>query len=114
MKASLLSPPNSKSEDGKPRLSEERLGGVLIDGARHSLIWIHNRDRSVSVLVDRPEEGPDRRPCVIDTFLAIEGREEVETLASHFEEHHVNGPPAKRMRLRPLEPADLGCPGGEL
>lgn len=101
-------------QSDKPQLSEELLGVVLIDGARHSLIWIHNRERSVSVLVDRPEESCGRGQCVIDTFLASEGREEVEALASHFEEHHVNSPPADRMLLRPLEPTDLGCPGGEL
>lgn len=88
-------------------LSEERLGVVRIDGARHSLIWAYNRERSVSVLIDRPEQGGEKVARLLGAFWPEEDFDAVEALAGDYEEHYVKCPRAERIRSRPVEPADL-------
>jgi|GEM_PF-2682629 len=91
-------------------LREERLGVVRIDGARHSLIWAHDRERSVSVLIDRSEQGSDEVDRLIGAFWPEEDFDAVEGLAGDYEEHYVKRPWAKRIRPRADEPADLAPP----
>lgn len=88
-------------------LDEERLAVVRIDGARHSLLWAHDADRTVSVLLDRPDQGGEKVVRLIGAFGPEEGLEVVEALAGDYEEHHVRRPRAERIAPRPLEPADL-------
>lgn len=91
----------------KPELREERLGVVRIDGARHALIWAYDRDRSVSVLIDRPEQGGEKVARLVGVFWPDEDFDAVEALAGDYEEHYVRCPRRERIRPRPVEPADL-------
>ena len=90
----------------KLKLTEERLGVVRIDGARHSLIWTYSAERSVSLLVDRPEQGSEKLVRLLGTFWPDEGFDAVEALAADYEERHVKCPRAQRIPPRPLEPSD--------
>jgi very-short-patch-repair endonuclease len=94
----------------KSAFHEERLGVVRIDGARHSLIWAHDSERTVSVLLDRPEQGGEKLVRLIGAFWSEEGFDVVEALAADYEEHYVKRPRAERIAPRPLEPADLALP----
>ncbi|HEU5105894.1 MAG TPA: hypothetical protein VFU11_08630 [Solirubrobacterales bacterium] len=88
-------------------LEEERLSFVHIDGARHSLVWAYDSARSVSVLIDRPEEGGEEAERLVGAFWPDEGFDVVEALASDYEERYVKRPRAERIRPRVVEPADL-------
>ncbi len=88
-------------------LKEERLSVVRIDGARHSLIWAYDRGRSVSVLLDRPEQGGEKLARLIGAFWPDEDFDVVEALAADYEAHYVTCPRAERIRPRPVESADL-------
>lgn len=94
----------------KRALREERLGVVRIDGARHSLIWAYDRERSVSVLIDRPEQGGEKVDRLLGAFWPEEDFDAVEALAGDYEEHYVKRPRAERIPPRPVEPADLAPP----
>jgi len=88
-------------------LKEERLGVVRLDGARHSLIWTYDRERSVSVLLDRPEEGAEKLVRLVGAVAPDEDFDVVEALAADYEQHYVAVPRAKRIRPRPIKPSDL-------
>jgi len=88
-------------------LKEERLSVVRIDGARHSLIWAYDRKRSVSVLIDRPEQGSEKVDRLVGAFWPDEDFDAVEALAGDYEEHYVRRPRAERIPPRPVESADL-------
>ncbi len=94
----------------KPSLREERIGTVRIDGARHSLVWAYSRERSVSVLIDRPEQGGEKVDRLVGAFWPEEDFDAVEALAGDYEEHYVTRPRAERIRPRAVEPADLAPP----
>lgn len=97
---------------GKNALHEERLGVVRIDGARHSLIWAYNPERTVSVLLDRPDQGGEKLVRLLGAFWPEEGFDAVEALAADYEDHYVKRPRAERIAPRPLQPADLAPPEG--
>ncbi len=105
-----MSPATLERKAAKPALREERLGIVRIDGARHSLVWVYDRERSVSVLIDRPEQGGEKLERLIGAFWPEEDFDAVEALAGDYEEHYVKRPRAERIRPRPVEPADLAPP----
>lgn len=107
-----MSPATLEREAGKTALHEERLGVVRIGGARHSLIWTYDRERSVSILIDRPDQGAEKLVRLIGMFWPEEGFDAVEVLAADYEEHYVKCPRAERIAPRPLEPADLAPPQG--
>jgi hypothetical protein len=88
-------------------LKEERLSVVRIDGARHSLIWAYDRDRSVSVLLDRPEQGSEKVDRLVGAFWPDEDFDVVEALAGDYEEHYVKRLRAERIRPRPVESTDM-------
>ncbi len=85
---------------------------VCLDGARHSLVWIHNAERTVSVVVDRPEQGSEKVIRLIGAFGTAEDFDVIEPLIADFEEHYVKCPRRERIRPRPLEPEDLIAPLG--
>jgi hypothetical protein len=97
---------------GKTVFNEERLGGVRIDGARHSLIWAYDPERTVSVLLDRPDQGGEKLVRLIGAFWPEEGFDAVEALAADYEEHYVKRPRAERIAPRPVEAADLAASEG--
>ncbi|MBS1861893.1 MAG: hypothetical protein JSS68_09290 [Actinobacteria bacterium] len=88
-------------------LGEERVGTVRIDGARHGLIWAYTAERTVSVLLDRPDQGGEKVVRLIGAFWPEEDFEAVEALAADYEEKYVRRPRAMRIRPRPVEAADL-------
>jgi hypothetical protein len=88
-------------------LKEERLSVVRIDDGRHSLIWTYNSGRSVSVLIDRPEQGGEKVERLVGAFWPDEDFDAVEALAGDYEERYVKRPRTERIRPRPVEPADL-------
>jgi len=102
-----MSPATLGRSARKLKLTEEHLGVVRIDGARHSLIWTHDEVRSVSVLLDRPDQGSEKLTRLLGAFWPDEGFETIETLVADFEEHYVKRPRAGRIPPRPLESADL-------
>jgi very-short-patch-repair endonuclease len=102
-----VSPATLERKAAKPALREERLGIVRIDGARHSLIWAYDSERTVSVLLDRPEQGGEKLVRLVGAFWPEEGFDAVEALAADYEEHYVKRPRAERIAPRPLEAADL-------
>jgi len=101
-------PATLERSEQEAELKEERLSVVRIDGARHSLIWAYNRGRSVSVLLDRPEQGAEKLVRLVGAFTPGEDFDVVETLAADYEEHYVKCTRAERIPPRPLELADLG------
>ena len=94
-------------ERGEEALKEERLSVVRIDGARHSLIWAYDSERSVSVLIDRPEQGGEKVERLVGAFWPDKDFDVVEALASDYEERYAKRPRAERIRPRAVEPADL-------
>jgi len=88
-------------------LKEECLSVVHIDGARHNLIWVYDRDHSVSVLLDRPEQGGGNLVRLIGAFGTGEGFDVIEALVADYEAHYVKRPRAERIPPRPIEPFDL-------
>ena len=92
-------------------LAEELLGVVRLDGDRHSLVWIHNPERTLSVLVDRPNEGAEK-VRLLGTFAPEESRAAIETLIADYREHHIDRAPSERIHPRPIEPDDLIAPAG--
>lgn len=102
-----MCPATLERSEREVALEEERLNVVRIDGARHSLIWAYDSSRSVSVLVDRPDQGGERTERLVGAFWPDEGFSVVEALASDYEERYVKRPRAERIRPRPVEPADL-------
>lgn len=107
-----MSPATLERKAAKTALTEERLGVVRIDGARHSLIWACDSERAVSVLLDRPEQGAEKLTRLIGAFWPEEGFDAVEALAGDYEEHYVKRPRAERIPPRALDPADLAPPEG--
>jgi hypothetical protein len=105
-------PATLERSEQEAALKEERLSVVRIDGARHSLIWAYNRGRSISVLLDRPEQGSEKLVRLVGAFAPGEGFDVVETLAADYEEHYVKRPRAERIPPRQLERADLALPDG--
>ena len=97
---------------GKTALNEERLGVVRIDGARHSLIWAYDSERTVSILLDRPDQGGEKVVRLIGAFWPEEDFDAVEALAADYEEHYVKRPRAERIAPRPVEAADLAASEG--
>lgn len=109
-----MSPARPAEQAKEAELIEEWLGTVRIDGARHSLVWIHNAGRTVSIAVDRPEQGSERVVRLIGAFGPTEGFDVIEPLIADFEEHYVKRSRRERIRPRPLEPEDLvALPGSE-
>lgn len=102
-----MSPVTLERKEAKTALTEERLDVVRIDGARHSLVWAYDDERTVSVLLDRPEQGAEKLTRLIGAFWPEEGFDAVEALAGDYEEHYVKRPRAERIAPRPIEPADL-------
>lgn len=102
-----MSPATLEQCEQEVALKEERLSGVRIDGARHSLIWAYDRERSVSVLIDRPEQGSEKVDRLVGAFWPEEDFDAVEALAGDYEEHYVKRPRAERIRPRPVESTDL-------
>lgn len=103
-------PGDPRAQGAKLALREERLCVVRIDGARHSLIWAYDEERSVSVLLDRPEQGAEKLVRLVGAFAPEEDFDVVEALAADYEEHYVKRPRAERIRPRPVEPSDLAPP----
>jgi hypothetical protein len=90
-------------------LVEEELGLARLDGERHSLVWIHDAERTVSVLVDRPNEGAEK-VRVVGCFGSEEPMIAIETLIADYRTHYVNCPATERIPPRPVEPEDLVAP----
>lgn len=105
--STIMSPATLERSEQEMALKEESLSVVRIDGARHSLIWTYDRERSVSVLLDRPEQGAERVVRLVGAFAPGEDFEVVEVLAADYEEHYVKCPRTERIRPRPVEPSDL-------
>lgn len=109
-RSASIGPERLGREARKLGLSEERLGGVSIDGARHSLIWVHDVGRSISLLLDRLDEGQEQPVRLVGAFGPGEDFEVVEALAGDYEEHHCRADRAERIPPRPLDHADLLAP----
>ncbi|MBS1895466.1 MAG: hypothetical protein JST59_29555 [Actinobacteria bacterium] len=107
-----MSPATTERESPRTALNEERLGLVRIDGARYSLIWAHDAERAVSVLLDRPDQGGEKLVRLIGAFWPEEGRDVVEALGADYQERYVRRPRPERIRPRPVEPADMTPPAG--
>jgi hypothetical protein len=102
-----MSPATLERCEQEVALKEERLSVVRIDGARHSLVWVYDRDRSVSVLLDRPEQGGEKLVRLVGAFGPDEDFDVVEALAADYEVHYVKCPRTERIRPRPIEPSDM-------
>ena len=85
---------------------EETLAELTIDGRRRQVVWIHDEERSVSVLIDRPISDTGEA-LLLGTFGAAEGREAIDALLADYRENYAARPPGERPRPRALEPADL-------
>lgn len=105
MGASDLAAPAPETE-----LIETQLAKLRIDGERHSVVWLRNRERTVSVLVDRPEEGGEKMR-LLGRFFPDESREAIDTLIDDYRAHYVKAAVAERIRPRALEPGDVMAPG---
>ncbi|HVX32597.1 MAG TPA: hypothetical protein VHA80_05590 [Solirubrobacterales bacterium] len=79
---------------------------LRIDDERHALIWIHDAERSVSVLVDRPLEGADTVRVVAVLGPAEDGPA-LEALVEDYRRNNCRQAPGRRPRPRALEPGDL-------
>jgi hypothetical protein len=102
-----MSPATLEPVAGRPALHGERLGVVRIDGARHSLIWACSEDRSVSLLIERPEQGSEKQERLVGAFWPDEDFDVVESLAADYEEHYAGRPRAERIAPRALLASDL-------
>jgi hypothetical protein len=104
----------SEAATGRPPavdgLVEEEVTTVRIDDERHALVWIHDGERTVSVLVDRPLEGLDT-VRVVGLFGPGEDRTAIDPLVEDYRRRHCALPRGARRGPRPLEPADLTAPG---
>lgn len=107
-----MSGATTESKPVKAGLDEERVGMVRIDGARHSLIWAYDPERTVSDLIDRPDQGGEKLVRLVGAFWPEEGFDVIEALAADYEEKYVRRPRCERIRPRPVEPADLTTPAG--
>jgi hypothetical protein len=87
-------------------LVQEEISTLRIDDERHALIWIHDAERSVSVLVDRPLEGADT-VRVVGLLGPEEGHPAIGALVEDYRRNHCAQPAADRAGPRPLEPTDL-------
>lgn len=101
-----MSPATQPAPTSAGTFAQTSLRTLSIDGALHSLVWVRNSQRSVSLLVARPEEGVGR-PLLLGSFDAEESLEEVEALLADYEEHYVSRPSAERPEPRALRPDDL-------
>jgi hypothetical protein len=100
-----MSPVARSSQPVEGGLTDEPPASLIVDGARHSLVWIHDEERSVSLLVDRPEGGA--KELLLGSLNEEESREQLEALVAHYEEHYVGRPRGERPQPRALEPDDL-------
>lgn len=91
-------------------LVQEEIETLRVDDERHALIWIHDAERSVSVLVDRPLEGADT-VRVVGRLDPREDRAALRPLIEDYRRNRCELPAAERPGIRPLEPADLCAPG---
>jgi hypothetical protein len=103
----MMSPTATDRSPQEGALKEERLGVIRIDGARHSLVWVYDRERSVSVLIDRPEQGGEKVERLVGAFWPDEDFDAVEVLAGDYEERYVKRPRSERIRPRPVKAGDL-------
>lgn len=87
-------------------LVEEEVGRAHVDGESHSLVWIHDSQYALSVLVDRPNQGEDK-VRILARLGPAEGRPQVDAVIAEYRRHYLAGPADDRVRPRPLEPGDL-------
>lgn len=88
-------------------LRSRRLGVLEVGGARRSLRWVFAEDLTVSVLVDRPDRGPDDTVRLLAAFDWGEGIEAVKATAEDYVERLVGKSGAERTLCRPITVADL-------
>jgi hypothetical protein len=92
-------------------LTQEELATLRIEDERHALIWIHDAERAVSVLVDRPLEGSDT-VRVVGLLAPEEGRAALAALIEDYRRSRCAPPAGRCPRPRALEPGDLSPPPG--
>jgi hypothetical protein len=101
MATEALAPPPESAE-----AIETHLGTVRLEGERHSLVWIRNPERTVSILVDRPDEG-SAKVRLLGAFFPDESLAAIETLIADFRRNYVEVAAGERIPPRALEPGDL-------